>query len=715
MSYSFLRRICILLITVGFFGFSCQSGESFTMVNGETLSTIILPASEPECVRLAVADLVSDVEKISGKKLTVKETPPEGTVPALVIATCGLSDDLLDRHDPDHHKLKGKWEAYRIQSTNGNLVIAGSDERGTMFGIYRFIEEFLGVDPLYFWSDIAPEKKEKLAWKNIAVTQDSPSFRYRGWFINDEDLLTEWYESGGIRNIDYPYYGQVVNPAIMEKLVESMVRLQMNLIIPASFIDIRNPAEAALVKVAAKRGVFLSMHHIEPMGVSAFTFFNYWKEKTGEKPLFSYYSSRDKLEEVWRVYAEEWAQYPNVIWQIGLRGIADRPMWLADPGIPQSSAERGGLISEAMQTQRTMIKEVDTRPDPPVTTTLWMEGSALNKEGHLRIPDGTTVVFSDNCPGWKWQDDFHQTERNKAHTYGVYYHHQLWGAGPHLAQAISPGQTYSVFKQAVEKGSTEYAILNVSNIRQFLPGLASSASMLYKFGEYDPEQFLRHWIGQRFQDQTDEIRTLYHDYFAGFVLHDTQKVPMLLDGQTRSFARALLTSWEKQIQNPVEYQKAEERKAADANAGQPKDVLAINDAHPKPKNNGELLEKAQEQQARHSKTLEKAIGVVQSLDPGQADLLNTNLVGQLKIMIGLEEWLIGVLKAREAWNKGDKTAASALMASALEAFGRMKEGQQQHIQGDKWANWYRGDKKMNLAECKALTEKVASLVADDQN
>ena len=122
------------------------------------------------------------------------------------------------------------------------------------------------------------------------------------------------------------------------------------------------------------------MHHVEPMGVSAFTFFNYW-EKRGQKPLFSFYSSRDKLIEVWKHYAEEWARYPNVIWQVGLRGIADRPMWLADPNIPQSNSDRGALISEAIQLQLNIIKGVDKRPKPLISTTLWAEGSQFFRQG----------------------------------------------------------------------------------------------------------------------------------------------------------------------------------------------------------------------------------------------------------------------------------------------------------------------------------------------
>ncbi len=707
--YRLILTVCLLTASSIFFS-RCQTKNSFTLVDNKNNAVIILAASEPECVRLAVQDLTTDIEKITGSRIAIENQLSQGdTRPKVIVGTAGLSDSNLNPHLASYAQIKGKWEAYQIQSADGNLVIAGSDERGTMFGVYRFIEDFLGVDPLYFWSDHAPEKKSVLTWDNISVTQASPTFNYRGWFINDEDLLSEWHESGGVRNIDYAFYGQVVNPDIMEKVVESLVRLRMNLIIPASFIDIRNPAEARLVQVAAKRGVFLSMHHIEPMGVSAFTFFNYWKEKTGEKPLFSFFSSREKLEEVWRVYAEEWAKYPNVIWQIGLRGIADRPMWMADPGISQNSEDRGKLISEAMQTQRELIASVDKRPSPPMTTTLWMEGSALNKEGFLKIPENTTIVFSDNSPGWKWQDDFYQTDRIPENTYGVYYHHQLWGSGPHLAQGVPPHQTYRVFKDAVEKGATEYAILNVSNIRQFLLGLSSSGQLLYNFDQYSPETFVKNWAAGRFDSNEQEVTDLYQAYFDGFVMSDSQKVPMLLDGQIRSFARTLLSDLKKQLADPVKYER--EQKAGGQNKNIVHDPnLAISDMHPKPKDNGELLEKAMLQKKNHGAALEKGLAFVQQLNPEEQELLNTNIISHLKIMIGLEDWLIAILKTKNAWNDGDKEEARAAIQEALNAFTTIRDGQHFHVKGEKWENWYRGEKKMNINDCEALTNQIALLI-----
>ena len=368
--------LIILFLISSFCRVFGQTEKSFVLVGNRDKAEIVVSQSEAECIQLAVADLVEDVMKISGKKLTSTSASLSKSS-KVYIAT----------------KKSSSWESYQIKTKNGDLYITGSDERGTMFGIYHFIEHYLGVDPMYFWKDVAPQKQAILTWKNIDYNSTKPTFKYRGWFINDEDLLTEWYETTGKRHIDYPYYQQVVSPEIMKKVCETAVRMRFNLIIPASFIDIRNPDEAALVNEAAKRGLYLSMHHVEPMGVSAFTYFNYWKAKDGSKPLFSYFSNKEKVEEVWRAYAKEWAKYPNVIWQIGLRGIGDRPMWLADPNTPQTDADRGKLISDAMSFQMKLIKEVDSRPIPAVTTTLWAEGSNLNEAGFLSIPENIMIIF----------------------------------------------------------------------------------------------------------------------------------------------------------------------------------------------------------------------------------------------------------------------------------------------------------------------------------
>ena len=203
------------------------AAEGFTLVSPTVRARVVVGEGEPGYVFRAAQDLTNDVKKITGADLALVRggTPRPGDM-SIVTAP------------------RDEWEAYEVTVKDGVLSVAGSDARGTMFGIYDFIERCLKVDPLSFWNGTPYPKSDTLAWEGVEIRQASPTFRFRGWFINDEDLLTAWMESGGKRFIDYPFYSDVVNPAAMELVAEALVRCRYNLIIPASFINIMNPPEA---------------------------------------------------------------------------------------------------------------------------------------------------------------------------------------------------------------------------------------------------------------------------------------------------------------------------------------------------------------------------------------------------------------------------------------------------------------------------------------
>lgn len=445
----------------------------------------MVPASEPEYVRLAAEDLASDVKKITGKSLAIVERQPaSGDYVFLGSINRPDSAAMLGQLVPTAvGALRGKWEAYRVHSVGlapdkRALVIAGSDERGTMFGLYAFIEKYLGVDPLYFWTDREPKPHERLAWDSVALAADEPTFRFRGWFINDEDLLSEWHLDGGHRDIDYGFYERVISPKASAAIFESMLRLGYNLVIPASFVDIRNPDEARLIDEASRRGLFVSMHHVEPMGVSGFAFKNYWRDR-GEDVPFSFFRHRDKFETIWRDYAARWAKYPNVIWQLGLRGIADRPVWVSDPSAPKTDEGRGKLISDAIALQWDIVRSVDKRPEPLATTTLWMEGAQLHEQGHLQFPPELMAIFSDNSPGWQLQRDFYEVPRQPGRRYGIYYHMALWSVGPHLAQAVSP-ESYVIDAKANTRNLLDGELITIGQrILQTMQSHRSKAGKLW--------------------------------------------------------------------------------------------------------------------------------------------------------------------------------------------------------------------------------------------
>ena len=89
--------------------------------------------------------------------------------------------------------ISGKWESFIITTianplpgVDQALVIAGSDKRGTIYGIYE-ISEQIGVSPWYWWADVPPQHHENLFIKAGTYVQGPPVVKYRGIFINDEE------------------------------------------------------------------------------------------------------------------------------------------------------------------------------------------------------------------------------------------------------------------------------------------------------------------------------------------------------------------------------------------------------------------------------------------------------------------------------------------------------------------------------------------------
>jgi hypothetical protein len=686
------RPLSILLAILPFFFAQVVFAEPFTMVSPKVKARIVIAKGEPGFIDLAAADLAGDVREITGVELPVLKgkKPRKGDV------------YICTRPDP------ARWESYDVVVSGGILTVSGSDERGTMFGIYDFIERYLGVDPLSYWNDTPYPTAGRLEWEDVHIVQGPPDFRFRGWFINDEDLLTAWKEPSGQRRIDYPYYSTVVNHDIMERIAETLVRCRCNLIIPASFLNIANPPEAALADICAKRGVFLSMHHIEPLGVSGFTYQNYWKDR-GEDASFSYFSHPGKMVEVWRETARLWAKYPRVVWQVGLRGIADRPMWTADPNVPKTDEGRGKLISEAIARQIGILDEIGVpEKDRYVSTTLWMEGASLNRQGFLAFPKGVIVVFADNGPGWKWTPDFQSVERNPDNRYGVYYHHALIGDGPHLAPLTPVTVTYRMMQEAVSRQSSEYAIFNVSNIREFTYNIDATSKMLWDMEAFSPEGWTREWIGRHYAADREEWMRAYTMYYNALQLHPVANIPLFLDGYLNGICRNELAALEKEIggeRNP----KSLREPFRETFPGTPE---GDRDRTRKPS----LGSKAQQyaalcaQKASFELAMELSSALYARLPEEEKPFALTTIVHPSALMYHFTAFAADLIHVRELLAAGNGVAARKSMQEALSEMDAIRKADVPYCSG-KWENWYRDCRKVDIGaldrKVRALSEKLS--------
>lgn len=142
-------------------------------------------------------------ENITGPPYTSTFSSNASSKPVIIAGTIGSShaiDSLISKGLLNVSATTNQWEAFTTQLISNPLsgvgkalVVAGSDTRGTIYGIYD-ISEQIGVSPWYWWADVAVIPRTGI-WVDgkSAKVQGSPSVKYRGLFINDEQPgLTNW-------------------------------------------------------------------------------------------------------------------------------------------------------------------------------------------------------------------------------------------------------------------------------------------------------------------------------------------------------------------------------------------------------------------------------------------------------------------------------------------------------------------------------------------
>ena len=439
---------------------------------------IVLQKNAALSIQIAAEDLQKNLLALSGKQIGFPFiTESEGK--AIRIQTDPKSA-------PDHP------EGYRINVCDNGVCIVGRDALGTVYGIYTFATKLLGIDPLYRFTDVFPSATESLCIESAQILSKAPSVRFRGWFINDEDFLSGYASCGATRKISYnhDFFKEVISTEMMNIICESALRLGMNTIIPSSFIDILNPDEEAIVATCTQRGLYVSQHHQEPVGVSYFAAENLMSEKHPGKAV-SYVANPNEMKAIWQLYVEKWAKYePNVIWQLGLRGKGDRAVWHTDGSVKSTPRERGNIISNAIADQYGMIAKKLGHENFLSTSTLWSEGAGLYEQGYLSIPEKTITVFGDIGNTQLFGSDFYSVKRKNNRPYGIYYHAGFHHEGPHLADGVDPNKMLFCYQDAEKKDSLFLSILNVANIRELCGTIRLNAAIVADSpSAFDMEQY----------------------------------------------------------------------------------------------------------------------------------------------------------------------------------------------------------------------------------
>ncbi len=634
-------------------------------------------------VALAARDLSDDFARVStrGVKAEICDKAEDGCI-VICENTRSTARPVLD-------------EGFSITTENGSIYLKADGYLGTMWAIYTFCEKYLGVDPCYIFNDLETAKRDSLEIDEINLTDKPSGYGFRGVFINDEDLLTGWIKSGTYRNMDYPYYHEVVAPEAMEKIAETVLRLKLNLIIPASFLNADNPPEKTLADVCAERGIYVSQHHLEPVGVSGFTFKNYCERfgKTGE---FSYIKNPDLMEEMWRYYGKIWAKYPNVVWQIGLRGLADRPIWEEDtkPN-DEKLREYGKFISDAYSKQKEIILEATNGKAQYFTSTLWMEGSLLAQKDAVQFPQNVTVIFADNGPNQMYGPDFHTVPRKDGTTYGIYYHVQYWDYGPHMAPMTGIDKLHYNLKKAYDKGDNTYCILNSSSFREFTFELGAYGSMMWNMEGFDKQAYYEEY-GKAFGEHKDAVTQAVKKYFDSVATLPNKS----LTKHHGKYFNYNIDEIADGVKNCV---------IKDCFALRHGNMLVSGINKPLCEEvHNEIYEAIKKAVPKYEQLFSELDGIVKKLPDAQALHVKTKWQNYCSIMLNLYKWYTFVYEAKKCYDErnlteyGDKVKLAVQSLEALLDFRKCAEY-------GVFENWYRGDDKMNLITALEKTKKLAQI------
>jgi hypothetical protein len=429
---------------------------------------IVVDAADWPGVRRAADDLQADIARVTGTTPDRVATPPVSAAQLLIVGTIGRSsiiDRLVRERKIDVQGVAGKWESFVLQTVDrpmpgvgSAIVIAGSDKRGTIYGIYD-VSEQIGVSPWYWWADVVPDRKTALFVRSGRYAQGEPSVNYRGIFLNDEfPNLTRWVSK---------HYGDRPTPegtaanynsAFYARIFEVILRLKGNYLWPAMWNNAFAEDDPDNPRLADEYGIVMGSSHQEPMLRAQKEWDWHLKPAHGN---WNYAAHPGVLTQFWREGVRARRAFES-IFTIGLRGENDTEM-------VHGETENIALLEKIVAVQRRTLAE-EVGPDETAVPQLWCLYKEVQNyyEAGLRVPDDVTLLWAEDNWGNVRRLPTAQ-ERMRAGGAGVYYHFDYHG-GPRSYQWINTNPLPKIWDQmtlAKQYGADRIWIVNVGHFKGY--------------------------------------------------------------------------------------------------------------------------------------------------------------------------------------------------------------------------------------------------------
>jgi Glycosyl hydrolase family 115/Gylcosyl hydrolase family 115 C-terminal domain len=430
------------------------SQGSFPLSSNGKSTSILLSDNDYAGVKRVVGHLQKDIFNVTDfqPNIFIDKSTSEDYI--VIIGTLGKStiiDKLVKDGKIDASQLLGKWEKFTTQiienpiaGVKKALVIAGSDKRGTIYGIYDLSNQ-IGVSAWHFWADVPVKKQSELHVLPGLHTQGEPKVKYRGIFINDEaPALTGWVGEN---------YGKF-NSEFYDKVFELILRMKGNYLWPAMWQPRMfyedDPQNGIL---ADEYGIVMGTSHHEPLTRAHEEWDN---KKFGP---WDFDKNPEALKEFWKGGMQRMGNKETVV-TIGMRGDGDEAM---------SEGTAIDLLEKVVKAQREIITDVTGKPaeETPQIWALYKEVQDYYDKG-MQVPDDVTLLLCDDNWGNIRKLPALDAKPRKG-GYGIYYHFDYVG-GPRNYKWLNTNQIERVWEQmnlAYEHGVNQLWIVNVGDIKPF--------------------------------------------------------------------------------------------------------------------------------------------------------------------------------------------------------------------------------------------------------
>ncbi len=488
--------------------------------DGESVPLYISQHEYPG-VQRALSDLQKDLRDVSQHQVDLQSMGFPRKDRMLIVGTIGKSpeiDTLVESGKLNIAEIENEWEAYTIQVINQPfegieqaLVIAGSDKRGTIFGIYE-ISKQIGVSPWYWWADVPiPQKTDVSVIPGCQLT-DMPKVQYRGIFLNDENPSLYGWVHERYGGFDHNFYSDVF---------ELVLRLKGNYLWTAMWGKAFYDDDPLNAETADRYGIVIGTSHHEPLARAHVE----W-ERYGVGP-WDYQTNEKRLKKFWEEGVERIKDYEATL-SIGMRGDGDMAM---------GEEANIDLLQRIVADQREIIDRIspENKDRQIQMWALYKEVQEYYEKG-MRVPDDVLLLLADDNWGNVRLLPNPGTADEHAGGWGLYYHFDYVG-GPRNYKWINTNQVSRTWEQlhlTWQHGVDRLWLVNVGDLKPMEYPISFFLDYAWnpdKIGVEEAAKYPEDWATAQFGSEYGaEIGNLLTAY-SGF---NARRKPELLSPDTYS-------------------------------------------------------------------------------------------------------------------------------------------------------------------------------------